>query len=458
MIDQLVIPDIKELIEEGNIKEVVQFLDELHPTEAAEILNNLPVEQIKTILLEFDESKRADVFCELPGSVQVELSSLFDNQDLVSIINDLSPDDQADLFKILPEETSQQVLPELDDRATIEKLVAYPEGTAGSIMTTEFVAVPSTSTAQAAIQRIRKEGATKESIYTIFLVDNQKHLVGLLSLGDIILADPEEKLSNLLESEQITSIKATASREEVVYMVKKFDLVTLPVVDENNRLVGIITHDDVIDVIEQERTEDFERFMAITGKHEDIAYLKIPVWKQFLHRVPWLVILAAVGLVSGAILQHFESALVNLVILAFYMPMLADTGGNTGSQSATVVVRALALKEIKPRHIGRVLWKELGIALMLGGVLALLAFGRVMLSSSGMALPPGMSLQNVAFAISIALGLQVVSATIIGAVLPLLAAACKLDPALIASPAITTIVDITGLFLYFSIARALLHI
>lgn len=458
MIDKLVIPDIKELLEEGNTAEVVKFLDELHPTEAAEILNNLPVDQIKNILLQFEEPKRADIFCELPSSVQVELSSLFNNQDLVSIINDLSPDDQADLFKILPEETSQLVLPELEDRATIEQLVAYPEGTAGSIMTTEFIAVPASSTAQEAIHKIRKEGANKESIYSVFLVDKQKKLVGLLSLGDIILADPQEQLIKLLESEQITSIKTSASREEVVYMVKKFDLVALPVVDENDRLVGIITHDDVIDVIEQERTEDLERFMAITGKHEDIAYLKIPAWKQFLHRVPWLVILAAVGLVSGAILQYFESALVNLVILAFYMPMLADTGGNTGSQSATVVVRALALKEIKPGQIGRVLWKELRIALMLGTVLALLAFGRVLLSSSGMALPAGLSLINVAFAISVALGLQVVSATIIGAVLPLLAAACKLDPALIASPAITTVVDITGLFLYFSIARAMLKI
>ncbi len=458
MIDQLVTPDLEELLEKGDFATVIKFLDELHPAEAAEVLSNLPIEHIKPLLLGFDEQKRADVFCELPNRSQIELSSLFEKQELVAIINGLSPDDQADLFKILPTETSDRVLPEVENRAAIETLASYPEGTAGSIMTTEFLAFPATITVKEAIQRIRREGANKESIYTIFLVDPQKRLIGLCSLGDIVLADPEAQLCELAEPEQTTSIKASATREEVVYQVKRFDLVALPVVDDSGRLLGIITHDDVIDVIEQERTEDFERFMAITGKHEDVSYLKIPAWRQFLHRVPWLIILAVVGLVSGAILQHFESALVNLVILAFYMPMLADTGGNTGSQSATVVVRALALKEIQPKHVFKVLWKELKIALMLGAALSLLAFMRVLLGASGAALPGGLHIEQVAFAISVALGLQVISATIIGALLPLLAAACKLDPALIASPAITTVVDITGLFLYFSIARALLYI
>jgi len=258
--------------------------------------------------------------------------------------------------------------------------------------------------------------------------------------------------------DQVVSVQAEADQEEATYKFSRYDLVALPVVDGNGNLVGIITHDDALDVIEQERTEDMERFMAISGKHEDTGYLQTSIWTHFSHRVIWLIILAMLGLVSGAILQSFESTLMNLMILAFYMPMLADTGGNTGSQSATVVVRALALKEINPKDILKVIWKEARVGLLLALVLGGLAFVRVFFTSSGASIPDSMNIANIGFAIGIPLGIQVLSATIIGALLPLIAAALGLDPALVASPALTTIVDITGLFIYFSTARFILGI
>jgi magnesium transporter len=239
-------------------------------------------------------------------------------------------------------------------------------------------------------------------------------------------------------------------------MMARYDLVALPVVDEDGLLLGSITHDDALDVIEEERTADMERFMAIVGKPDDTTYLKTSIWSHFKKRIGWLVILAVLGLISGGILQRYESTLMSLMILAFYMPMLIDTGGNTGSQSATVIVRSLALKEISPKHAFKVVWKELQIALLLSLVLGGLAFVRVVFATSPGAVPEAMSLMKVGFSIAIALALQVLSATILGALLPLGAAALKLDPALVASPALTTIVDITGLFIYFGTVTLIL--
>lgn len=248
--------------------------------------------------------------------------------------------------------------------------------------------------------------------------------------------------------EALEHLRREAPRQESIYHF----------VDAAGAMVGIVTHDDAMDVIEEERTEDMERFMAISGRRHDEAYLHTSVWSHFRRRVLWLVILAGLGLVSGAVLQSFQSTLMNLMILAFYMPMLADTGGNTGSQAATVVVRALALKEIDFKDALRILVKEFGVSLLLALVLGVLAFARVVFFTSAGQVPAGMSLPAIAMAIALALSVQVVSSTIIGAALPLAASKLGADPALVASPALTTIVDITGLAIYFSTARFILGI
>jgi magnesium transporter len=245
-------------------------------------------------------------------------------------------------------------------------------------------------------------------------------------------------------------------QEEAARKIQKYDLLAIPVLDESDTLVGIITHDDAIDVLSQEHTEDMEKFMAIAGDHEVGVYLKTSPLIHFKNRATWIVGLAALGLISGSIIHSFENVLHSMMILALYMPMVADTGGNVGSQSATVIVRALALREVGFKDIGTILWKEFQIALLLSLVLGTLSWGKVMFLSQGTTIPAGFSLSQIGFAIALALSFQVITATLIGALLPLLAVRFNYDPAVIASPALTTIVDITGLLLYFSTAKLLL--
>ncbi|VBB39227.1 Magnesium transporter [uncultured Spirochaetota bacterium] len=451
--------DLEALLENDNLPLIASFLEGKHPTEIAEILTSLPPESVYRILQTQKADFAGDIFTELPPWMQTDTAEFFNDAQLARLIERLSPDVRVDVLRVLPETRVEKLLPIIakSERENIKQLSQYPEGTAGSIMTTDYIALLHTLTVKEVIERIRLEGANKESIYTIFVIDTQRILKGTVSLADIILADHKRTLDSIKE-EQIYSVKALSDREEALYLFSRYDLVTLPVVDNENRLLGIITHDDVIDVLEQERTEDFERFNAITGKHEGVSYLNTSIWSHFKHRVVWLIVLAAMGLISGAVLQTFESTLTSIIILAFYMPMLADTGGNTGSQSATMVVRALALKEIGPKDAIKVLWKELRVSILLGLVLGFLAFLRVLLTGNPSHLPETISLLNIGIAISVALCIQVISATVIGALLPLAAAAVHLDPALIASPALTTIVDITGLFVYFTTARVVLKI
>lgn len=457
MLDQLIAPDIKNLIEEGKLSDVSPFFEERHPTETAEILSGLSETEINQVLALLDPQYAADVFCELPNSLQTELASQLDRKALARLVMRLSPDDRVDLLKSLPEEQFDELLPILAkrEREEIKKLASYPEDTVGSIMTTDYIALHANLSVRQALERIRLEGSAKESVYTIFVVDEKRTLLGFAGLADLILANPNLKLTEIMD-DQAVAVNAEDDREEAVYSISRYDLVALPVVDSNGILVGIVTHDDAIDVIEQERTEDMERFMAISGKHEDSGYLRTSVFSHFKHRIPWLVVLSVMGLLSGAILQSFEATLTNLMILAFYMPMLADTGGNTGSQSATMVVRALALKEIEPSDVFKVIWREIRVGLLLALILGSLAFLRVIFTSPGAQIPAYLGVINIGTAIGLALALQVISATVIGALLPIGAAAIKLDPALVASPALTTVVDITGLLIYFGTATALL--
>lgn len=450
---------IVQFLKDGQYSEAFKLLEHLHPTEIAEILSPFPPEVIHSILFLFPEQRRGAIFCELSYAEQADIAQLLETSDLVSLLRSLSPDDQVDLLKALPDEQYNAVLPVLakKEREDLIKLASYPEGSAGSIMNTDYIAYPQHLLIQEVLQRIRLERAQKEAIYRIYVLDNDRKLIGTLSVTDLILASPTAKLSEVMKT-KIVSIDVNESQEEAVFMMGRYDLVALPVVDEHNTLLGNITHDDALDVIEEERTSDMERFMAIVGKHDDTTYLKTSIWTHFRKRVVWLVILAFLGLISGSILESYEGTLTTLMILAFYMPMLIDTGGNTGSQSATVMVRALALKEITPKNVLRIVWKELRVSLLLALVLASLAFLRVVFISNPGSIPEAFALTDIGFAIAIALAVQVVTATIIGALLPLGAAALKLDPALVASPALTTIVDITGLFIYFATVSLILGI
>lgn len=457
--NELLSPDIETLVKENKYADVVEFLSAHHPTEDAELIADLKPEEIRRLLKNLDAQAAADIFCELPDALQSDTAELMSQSELTTMLEKLPPDERADLAKSIPESQLDAVLPFLakKERDEIKELASYPEGTAGSVMTTDYIAFPELLTVQQAINRIRLEGAQKAAVSLIFMLDTERKLCGYVTLEDLILAKPLATLESI-KKPLVAEITAEADREEASYKITKYGLIVLPVVDDTGSLIGIITHDDAMDVVEEERTEDMERFMAITGKHQDTSYLQTPALTQFSRRVIWLIILAFFDFISGAVLQSYQNTLSTLMLLAFYMPMLTDMGGNTGSQSATVIVRAIALKEVGPRDIFRVIWKELRISLMLGVVLGLIAFLRVELTGGSSVIPAALSLSQIGFAIGLALAVQVVSATIIGAVLPLLSSAFKFDPALIASPALTTIVDITGLLIYFGIAKAMLHI
>ncbi len=460
MVDQKVFEDFRACVLARDTRKVADLIGGLHPADVAELLLELSPPEIWFVLKSLDPALRGEIFSHLDTAKQIEVSEHLRREELALLIADMPPDDRVDLLKKLPEETIERLLPAIAhaEREDIRKLFVYQEGTAGAVMTSEYATISPNITVSAAIEKLRKEAPDKETIYYVYVVDEGRRLKGLVSLKDLIIAPPNALIKDIMHEDVITA-KVIEDQEEAARKIQKYDLIALPVVDENNSLVGIITHDDALDIITQEHVEDMEKFMAIAGKHEVAMYTKTPAWRHFLNRAYWVVGLATLGLVSGIIIHSFEAALTNLMILAFYMPMIADTGGNTGSQSATVIVRALALREVSPKDFLRVLGKELQVALLLAFVLGLLSWAKVIFLSSGSEKAlSGFSLYQIATVISLSLGLQVVTATLIGAILPLLAAKLKMDPAIVASPALTTIVDITGLLIYFSCAKILLGI
>ncbi len=454
MKNTLLVPELRELIETGQIDALRAFCEDVHPATAAEMIGALSPSESWSALRHLDPLVRSDIFSHLEDETQTEMLSILSRKDAADILADMPPDDRADLFKLLPEERREDILPALAqaEREDIRRLASYEEGTAGSVMTSDYVMLPLELTAQQAIDRLREVAPDRETIYTAYIVDAKRRVQGFVSLKDLIVARRDARVGDIMHTDVICA-RVQDDQEDAARKIQKYDLLALPVVDAGDALVGIITHDDALDIITQEQTEDIEKLMAIAGAHEAGAYVKTSAWAHFKSRAVWLVILAFFGLISGFIVQSFEGLLQQFAILAVFMPMLADTGGNTGSQSATLVVRALALKEIGSSDIMRILWKELRVSLLLGLLLAVVAFGRVMAFGGGSSVPEGVALGTIGFAIALALGLQVVTSTLIGALLPLGAARLKLDPALVASPALTTVVDITGLLIFFSTAK-----
>lgn len=452
-------PELQQLLLEGEASDLKLLFDDVHPADIAEAVAALDVDDQWKALSRLDPHYAAEVFSHLEDDIQEKIIATLNRPELAWLMTHIPSDDRADIFRRLPEERQESLLPALAqaEREDIRRLVAYPEGSAGSVMTSEYVTLPAAVTVDEAITRLRREAFNKETIYYAYVVDENRRLLGFVSLKDLILASPKERIEDIMHRDIIFA-RAHDDQEEAARLITKYDLFVLPVINGNDAMVGIITHDDAIDVINQEHTEDMEKFMAIAGSHETGGYLRTSVMEHFRNRAFWVVSLAIVGLFSGAIIHRYEDTLASLMLLALYMPMLADTGGNTGSQAATVIVRALALKELSLRDLLRVLFKEFRIAVMLSGVLGCVAFSRVMFLSRGADVPDHLSLPLIGAAIALALSLQVISSTMAGATLPMIATFFKKDPAVVASPALTTVVDITGLLIYFNIAKWMLGI
>jgi magnesium transporter len=459
MKNPILVPTIRELINSENLSAIHEFCESCHPAEVAELISPLAPEEVWVVLNTLDLSLRAEIFSHLEGEFQVEVISTLRRADAVPLITEMPPDDRADLFKRMPEEKRERLMPALAqaEREDIRRLTAYEEGTAGAVMTSDYAFLTPDLTASEAVERLRQVAPDKETIYYAYVVDEKRKLMGFVSLKDLILAQRDVRIADIM-NEDVIFARVKDDQEDAARKIQKYDLIALPVINGGDALVGIITHDDAIDIITQEQTEDMEKFMAIAGSHESVGYLRISAWSHFKNRSIWVVVLAGLGLVSGFIVQNYQGLLLQFAILAAFMPMLAASGGNTGSQSATLVIRALALKEISFRDIFRILAKETQVALMLGILLGLLAYGRVMIFGDKDILPHGASLSMIGLAVGAALSLQVISATLIGAVLPMIVARFKLDPALVASPALSSMVDITGLLIFFSMAKLVLSL
>ncbi len=456
MISSLLAPELRELIKEKKYEDLANFCAAVHPALVAEFISALSPEEIWEILSHLPASMRGEIFSHLDEEVQLAMVDSMKRDDLGRLLSDMPPDDRVDLLKRFPAAKREAIIPAMAqaEREDLRRLIAYPEGTAGSVMTSDYAILTPDLTVDEAIAKLRREAPDKETIYYSYVVDNTYRLIGFVSLKDLILAPGQARVADIMHRDVI-SVNAADDQEDVARKIQKYDLLAVPVVDDQERLVGIITHDDAIDILTQEQQEDVEKLMAITGAHEVGAYMKLSVWEHFKSRMPWIVGLALLGFVSGYIIQSFTGLLVQVAILASFLPMLADTGGNAGSQSATLVIRALALKEISPRSALRVLIKELKVSFLMATVLALIAYLRaiVFLNQSP---ETSVSALRVGVAVAVALALQVITSTIIGAFLPLAAASFKVDPAVIASPALTTVVDITGLLIFFVTAKLII--
>ncbi|HDS84063.1 MAG TPA: magnesium transporter [Phycisphaerales bacterium] len=452
MKNPLLIPELRELIAANDMAAIREFCAETHPETVAELLGGLEHPEIWRILHMLDTPLRAHIFSHFELDLQVELATGQNRRQMARLLEEMPADDRADLIRELDEKVRDELLPLVAkaEREDIRKLAQYEEETAGSVMSTDYAVLRPDMTVEQAIEQLRIQAPEKETIYYVYVVDENRRLIGFVSLKDIIVSKPGRRIRDLMHTDVIKA-NVNDDQESVAGKIEKYDLIAIPVTDDNDVIVGIVTHDDAIDIIRQEQTEDIEKLMAISGEHEITPYLKISVFRHFRNRSGWIVGLGIISMLAGLVIQRYEEVLLQFAVLATFLPMIADTGGNTGSQSATLVIRALALKEISLRDILRVLFKEMQVSAMMACVMGLLAYIRLIVFAESDAMPPGTTLAMLGLAVAVALALQVLTSTLIGALLPLIAVFFKLDPAIVASPALTTVVDITGLVIFFAV-------
>ena len=442
------IEKIIELLSQNNYKELKALLRESNEADVAECLNELEKEDLAIVFRLLNKDEAADIFARMDDGSQEMLVELMSDSELASIISKLYVDDAADLIEELPANLVTKVLKNTSatKRKTINEILKYPEDSAGSIMTTEYVNLHKNDTVKDAFDRIRKIGLKKETVYTCYVIDSDRHLLGVTTVKDLLMEDYETKLVDVME-ENVITVSTTEDKEEVSKMFDKYDFLALPVIDSENRLVGIVTIDDAFDVMSEESEEDFEK-MAAMAPSEDV-YLKEPIFRQYKNRIVWLLILMLSSIVTGKIITNYESAFASVPLLVSFIPMIMDTGGNCGSQASTMIIRALATDEIETRDVFKAWWKEIRIALLVGVTLGIVNGARIALQYHDFSL---------ALVIAITLMFTACIAKSLGCLLPIGAKALKLDPAYMASPMITTIVDACSLAIYFNIALVLMNI
>jgi magnesium transporter len=444
---------VEVLLGEKKYSTIKDILVTMEPADVAGILEDIGDERIPKLFRLLPKELAAETFAELEPELQELLIRGFSDAELHDIIEELYVDDAVDLVEEMPANVVKRILAQAnpDMRKEINDLLRYPENSAGSIMTTEYVSLRPSMTVRDAIQRIRSTGVDKETIYTCYVTENRK-LLGQVSVKDMILCRDDSTPISQIMDENVISVNTHTDQEEVARMLSKYNFLALPVIDTDGHMVGIVTFDDAMDVMVEETTEDIEKMAAILPS--DKTYLRSNAWDLFKHRIPWLALLMVSATFTGMIITGFEDALAAVVVLTAFIPMLMDTGGNSGSQASVSIIRALSLGELEFVDLPKVIWKEIQTAVLCGCALALLCFGKIMLVDR-LIMGADVNLLTAAV-VCCTMALTVLIAKVVGCTLPMAAQKLGLDPAVMASPFITTIVDALSLLVYFGIAKTLL--
>ena len=447
---------VPEYISERRYSDLRKILVDMNPADIGDLMEELPRENLPLVYRILTKELASEVFVYIDSDTQELLISTFSDSELKEVIDDLYVDDTVDIIEEMPASVVKRILKHADPEMRIEinKILKYPKDSAGSVMTTEYVDLKKDLTVEDAFLRIRRTAVDKETIYTCYVKDENRRLIGLVTVKDLLLSDYQEKISEIMET-NIIYVNTSDDQEYVAHMFTKYDFTTIPVVDNENRLVGIITVDDAMDVLQDETTEDIEKMAAISPT--DKPYTKMSAFELWKKRIPWLLLLMISATFTGMIISSFEEALASFVVLTSFIPMLMDTGGNSGSQASVTIIRSISLGDIEFKNMPNVIWKEIRVAGLCGITLAaanfvkLLTVDRLILGNSEITV-------SVALVVCLTLILTVFCAKIIGCTLPMIAKRIGFDPAVMASPFITTIVDAVSLVVYFRIATIFLHI
>jgi magnesium transporter len=444
----LLLPDVRELLESGDREALHRTLAAIHPADIADIIANLEDPQAREVFEALTEKQRVLTFEHLQESDQLRLLDALGRDRMIHIIEEMSSDDRADFIQALPERTADSILPLLAqaERNDVRRLVAYEEDTAGAVMTTEYASLPAEMSVGEALTRLRRIAPDKETIYYVFITDAERHLLGYTTLRELVLARPEQNVMEV-RRQPLISMPVDADQEDVARTIQRYDFLALPIVDADNRLVGIVTYDDVIDVIQEEATEDAQRMGAVEPL--DNPYLKTGFWQLAWRRGAWLMLLFMGELFTGTALRHYEATIQGVLSLVFFLPVVISAGGNSGSQSATLIIRSLAVGEVRLRDWFRVCYRELGMGVALGLFLGTFGYMRALMWHSP---------QLVALVVGMTLVAVVVVGSMVGATLPLLFKLCRVDPGVASSPFVASLVDVVGIVIYFTVARTLMPI
>ena len=425
-------------------------METLPAPDLAAVFEDLPAEKLPVLFRLCPKDLAADVFAELTPATQQQLIDGLTDTELKAVVDELFVDDATDLVEEMPANVVKRILAQADPatRRMINELLKYPEDSAGGVMTTELMALRPDMTVAQAMDTIRENGFDKETINNCYVTDSSRRLVGVVSLRALVLAkNTEEPIKDLMDS-NVVSVSTTTDQEDVSKLFEKYGFLAIPVVDAENRLVGIVTIDDAISILQDEASEDIAKMNAIGPS--DKPYFKQSMWDLYKSRAPWLLFLMISATFSSLVIRGYEDALAAVTVLTAYIPMLTDAGGNAGSQSTSTIIRGMAVGDIQPHDLPRILWRESRVALLCGGTLAVCNFSKMLLFDR-IAAP-------VALVVCLTLICTILLSQIIGGILPVAAEKLHVDPAVMASPLITTIVDTTTLLVYFNIAKALLHL